>query len=151
MEKNAIPGKVSHSWSHEITYGILSGEKNVRRWGFSSVLSNKLVELYVLILRLLLRDLGNGFHFMIPVISTDLSFSSVTHLHCRLPSLVSVLSPSSVVIGHCSSRKHTINPNTITKSRLQKRKIIAPDIFLSFIPKGSRLKYFLSPPAKPML
>lgn len=44
-------------------------------------------------------------------------------LFARLRNLTSVLSPWPVDIGHWSSRKRTINLNTITKSRLQKGKI----------------------------
>lgn len=42
-----------------------------------------LVDYSILILHMLLRDIGNGFHFTMPVISTALSFSSVTHFLCR--------------------------------------------------------------------
>ena len=63
-------------------------------------------------------------------------------LFACLQNLTLVLSPWSVDIGHWSSRKHTINLNTITKDRLQKGKIVVMATFLNFIPKGSVLKRF---------
>lgn len=63
-------------------------------------------------------------------------------LFARLQNLTLVLSPWPVDIGHWSSRKHTINLNTVTKNRLQKGKIVVIATFLNFIPKGSGLKRF---------
>lgn len=68
-----------------------------------------------------------------------------------LQNLTLDLSPWPVDIGHWSSRKPTIDPNTLTKNRLQKGKIVAITTFLNFIPKGSGLRRFPRPITKSML
>lgn len=118
---------------------------------FSTSLTNMPVEQSILILHLLLRGIGNGLQFTMPVISTALHSHLLHIFFASLQNLTSDLSPWPVDIGHWSSRKPTIDLNTLTKNRLQKGKIVVITTFLNFIPKGSGLRRFPRPITKSML
>lgn len=143
-KRNIIYGEKrdNHLQGCKVTYEFVMVQKLSEFWGFSSTVTNMLVEQSILILLLLLRDIGNGFHLLCQLSALPCHFYLIHILFAYLQNFTVVLSSWPVDIGHWSSRTYTINLHTITKTRLQKRKIVVIATFLNFIPKGSGLKRF---------